>query len=151
MRDQLASRDGRQLTLAGVHGAPEGLSHAQVAQDGRSDLVAALVSAMAERQVRRKRVVTHVLEVVRAQLGREADAAALLAQVDDRAATGDGLRDTWSRRNSNRLSNLPHGFVELFAAIAAHAANGFASVAFRVNAHERGRCGGGGGDRPGDV
>ena len=63
-----------------------------------------------------------VLEVVGAQLVVEADAAALLAHVDDDAAAllGDHL----------------HRLLELLAAVAAHAAEDVAGDALAVHAHE---------------
>ena len=59
---------------------------AEVAQDAGREIVAAAVGLEAEREVRLDRVVALVLELIRADLVAEADAAALLHEVDEHAA-----------------------------------------------------------------
>ena len=99
------------------------LAHAQVGEDLRADAVVAQVGGEAELQVRLDGVEPAVLQRVGAQLVREPDAAALLAQVEQhaRAALGDRAQ----RR------------VQLRAAVAALRAEHVAGEALRVHAHQR--------------
>ena len=108
--------------------------HAQRLQHLRGDQVVALVLAVAEREVRLVGVQARVLQRVGVELGVQADAAALLPQVEQEAAgVGDAL----------------DGFAQLRPAVAALAAEHVAGEALAVRPDQRrpaasaGRDGGG--------
>ena len=98
------------------------LAHAEVAQDLAADAVVADVGREAELLVGRDGVVALVLQLVGLQLVDEADAAALLQEVEEHAAAG--------------LDDLLHRELELLAAVAARRAEDVAGQALRVDAHE---------------
>src|SRR5262245_14796345 len=95
---------------------------ADVEQDLRADAVVAEIGLEAELLIRLDGVGTAVLKLVRLQLVEQADAAPLLIEVDDHAASF--------------LGNHLHGFVELPAAVAAKRMEHVTREALRVNANE---------------
>src|SRR5581483_2552219 len=97
--------------------------HAEVLQDGGRQLEVAAVGLEAELQVGFDRVATLVLQLVRAQLGHEANAAALLLLVEQNARAFFG--------------NARERKVKLVVAIAAQRVEDIAGGALRVNADDR--------------
>ena len=99
------------------------LADAEIDEDLRADAVVAGVGREAEVHVGLDGVHAGVLQLVGADLVHEADAAPLLAHVeDDAAALGGDAR---------------HGGVQLLAAVAAPRAEHVAREALGVHAHER--------------
>nr|WP_244524310.1 hypothetical protein [Geodermatophilus dictyosporus] len=121
----LGHRDAEQLELGGLVGVVRQQPHPVGAQRGqhlRGGGVVALVLAAAEGQVGLVGVEAGVLEGVGVELGVQADAAALLAQVQqDAAGVGDEL---------GRLAQLR-------PAVAPLAAEHVAGQALAVRAHQR--------------
>ncbi len=110
------------IDLSGVVGEQAHGAHAQIAQDLRADVVFALVTLEAQRQVRIQRVKAIILQLVGAQLVHQPDAAALLAHVQhDAAALG--------------LHSI-HGRRQLLAAIAAHRAERIPGQTLGMHAHK---------------
>ena len=109
--------------LVGVVGHQAHAAHAEVGQDLRAGAVVAGVGGQAEFEVGVEGVAAALLELVRAQLGQQADAAALVAaQVDDDApALGlDALQ----------------GGLQLGAAVAAQGVEDVAGQALGVDADQ---------------
>src|SRR5262249_13440928 len=96
--------------------------HAEIAQDLAADAVVAHVGLEAELLVRGDRVEALLLQLVSSQLVEEADAAALLQEVEEHAAPF--LRDGLERER------------ELRAAVAARGAEDVAGEARGMDAHE---------------
>lgn len=138
------------IVTAGV-GAQVVAAEAEIEEHGGCEAVGAGVAGMAQEEVGFHGVVAEVLEVVGFEFFFEADAAAFLAEVDDDAAAGGeggggvvvgvGFAEFASRGGDGGWGGEGHesgGFVELFAAIAAGGPDGFACVAFGVDADHGG-------------
>src|SRR5262249_62204319 len=99
------------------------LPDAEVEQDLGADAVVAQIGREAERLVGLHRVeAVLLLELIRAQLGEQADAAAFLRHVEQHAPAG--------------LADLGHRLVQLRAAVAQQALEDVAGQALAVDAHE---------------
>ena len=107
----------------GVVGQQAELVRSQVMQDLGADAVVAQVVRIAELEVGLHGVQPLLLELVGMEFCRQANAAALLPEVEQHAAF---------------LRNAAHGGMELAAAVAAAGAEDVPGKAFAVHAHQRG-------------
>ena len=121
--------------LVGVIGQEADGIDSQVPQDEAGHGVVPFVHFVAQEQVGLGGVVAQVLEVVGPQFIQQADAPALLAQVEDDAAAGRG--------------DLLQGQLQLLAAVAALGAEDVAGEAFGVEPHQHLRGGRGPHPAPG--
>ncbi len=123
LRDDLDTGGGQGAGLARVVREQADPADEELAEDRRGQREIPAVRGEAQRMVGVHGVEAAVLQGVRAQLGHQADAAALLMLVDEHSAPFGGDR--------------AHGQVELAAAVAAQGAEDLPRETLRMDAHER--------------